>query len=236
MPYLKKLIYKLPKKLQFEAKRIYYFYLIKTGKFTCDEIEYKILDKLISPGDWALDIGANIGHYTAKLSQLVGPTGRVIAFEPFPDTFSLLSSNCNFSDQYKNITLINAAASNNFEELSMELPLFENGTDNYYQARITDGVNGLDILCIPAGVLNYSNEIKLVKVDAEGHDFNVIQGLKNILQKDRPLLVIEENTDEMRKYLDDLDYKPIKLKDSHNTIYVCSNRYKEYRETLTPET
>lgn len=47
----------------------------------------------MAPGDWALDIGANVGHYTKRMSDLAGPEGRVIAFEPVPDTFAVLCAN-----------------------------------------------------------------------------------------------------------------------------------------------
>ena len=46
---------------------------------------------MVSPRDWIVDVGANVGHYTKRLSELVGPKGRVIAFEPILETFSILS-------------------------------------------------------------------------------------------------------------------------------------------------
>jgi len=46
----------------------------------------------VSPGDTVLDVGANVGQYAALLAGMVGPEGRVIAFEPVPRTFRILSS------------------------------------------------------------------------------------------------------------------------------------------------
>src|ERR1700736_6099767 len=51
------------------------------------------LRKLVSPAALVLDIGANIGAHTLHLAQLVGPNGRVIAFEPTDYAFRKLGRN-----------------------------------------------------------------------------------------------------------------------------------------------
>ena len=53
--------------------------------------EQNIMSKLVSQGDIVFDIGANIGLHTALLSKLVGPNGRVVAFEPNPELIPSLS-------------------------------------------------------------------------------------------------------------------------------------------------
>ncbi len=89
---LKKIAARLPPSFQQALKRMYFGAQIHFDHFKSEEADYKILDKYISPDDWVLDIGANIGHYTMRFSKLVGPDGRVIAFEPVPATFDLLAS------------------------------------------------------------------------------------------------------------------------------------------------
>ena len=51
------------------------------------------LRRLVSPGSLVLDIGANIGAHTLHLASLVGPTGRVMAFEPTDYAFGKLRRN-----------------------------------------------------------------------------------------------------------------------------------------------
>ena len=59
------------------------------------------LRRLVSPSSLVLDIGANIGAHTLHLAQLVGPSGRVIAFEPTDFAFRKLSRNLETNPQLK---------------------------------------------------------------------------------------------------------------------------------------
>lgn len=53
----------------------------------------KAIEDIVPSGAYALDIGAHIGFYTLLLAKIVGPHGRVSAFEPLPWNFSVLSDN-----------------------------------------------------------------------------------------------------------------------------------------------
>ncbi|MFP3999778.1 MAG: hypothetical protein ACLFUN_08035, partial [Desulfobacterales bacterium] len=62
MKLLKNIASRLPNRWQTELKRLYFGRQINKGTFKSQEPEYEILDKFISPGDWVIDIGANVGH------------------------------------------------------------------------------------------------------------------------------------------------------------------------------
>ncbi|MDB9467030.1 FkbM family methyltransferase [Dolichospermum circinale] len=55
-----------------------------------EELECKVVKSIVSPNDIAIDIGANVGYYTALLSKLVGDSGKVYGFEPGKTTFQKL--------------------------------------------------------------------------------------------------------------------------------------------------
>jgi FkbM family methyltransferase len=169
---LKSIAARLPLPIQQELKRLFFAYQIRRNRFITDEKEFAIVDRLISPGDWVLDIGANIGQYTKRFSELVGDAGRVIAFEPVPDTFELLTANVQRFRQ-KNVTLFNAAASDQCDALGMAIPTLTTGLSNYYAAHlalghpVTPTANGLTVLTFPIGNLLFSHSIRLAKIDAE---------------------------------------------------------------------
>jgi hypothetical protein len=56
--------------------------LVNYGEWTFGEIE--LVRKFLRPGDYVLDIGANIGTHAIPLAKAVGHEGQVIAFEPQP--------------------------------------------------------------------------------------------------------------------------------------------------------
>ena len=204
-----------------ELKRWYYRYLIKRGRFDSDEPEYIYVEKILTDGDYAIDIGANVGTYTARFSQLVGIGGRVIAFEPIPQTFGILASNSSFFPN-RNVTLINAAASDKSGRAKMDIPSFESGQRNYYQASIVEDKNsssGLEVLSVPVDSLGLDTKIKLVKIDAEGHEFNVIMGMMNMIKRDKPILIIEGESPEIEKLLSGMGYTFEHLPQSPNRIY-----------------
>ena len=51
------------------------------------EADIEPIKKLVEPGDFVVDLGANIGWYSNVLSGLVGDQGKVFSIEPIPDTF-----------------------------------------------------------------------------------------------------------------------------------------------------
>lgn len=216
--FLKKVASKLPKKYQQELKRLYFKKQIKGNVFVSDEKEFDCLDKWVGEGDWVLDIGANVGHYTRKLSDLIGATGRVMAFEPIPDTFELLAANV-VGLTFNNVSLFNVAVSDSSSIQGMRLPKFDTGLDNYFMAKITNDSPSLNILCLSLDSLKLPNRIALAKIDAEGHDLIVLKGMESILKKDHPILIIEDDSSEIDSYLSELDYSSERINGSHNKIF-----------------
>jgi FkbM family methyltransferase len=68
-----------------------YLQLYLLGKRLTERRELSTLQSLIVPGMVIADIGANVGFYTFEMAACVGPTGRVLAFEPDPFSFQLLT-------------------------------------------------------------------------------------------------------------------------------------------------
>ena len=220
MSLFKRIIALTPDRFQEELKRIYFRRQIRNGKFVTDELEFSEIHNFVNEGDWAIDVGANIGHYTIKLSELLGAKGRVIAFEPIPVTFAHLAENTLHS-KYKNITLINAAVSEKTEMVGMSIPDFDTGLKNYYEASISNKISDTDtsVLTLSIDSLQIDHKISLLKIDAEGHEPAVFSGAMKLIEKNLPVIIVETVTDQIRKNLQKLGYKEEVLKGSHNTIF-----------------
>jgi len=142
MEFFRKILKKLPDGILISMKKIYYFFLIRAGKFVSSEKEFRILRSIIAEGAKVVDIGANVGRYTLLFSGLVGVKGRVLSFEPIPKTFNMLASNVRWSKS-ENITLVNAAVSDASMEVNFTIP-----EENLYQSRMDIG-GDIHVMCFP---------------------------------------------------------------------------------------
>jgi len=216
---LKHIAAQLPNRWQNELKRIHFGKQIKKGTFVTNEPEFMILHNFIAAGDWVLDIGANVGHYTKKFSELVGDHGRVIAFEPVPTTFSLLCANVQLFS-YPNVSLINAAVSNKLSVVGMTLPKFSTGLTNYYQAHVSSEEDSeLSVITLSLDSLFINQRIALIKIDTEGHESFVLDGMQKLIKKYHPVLIIETDSIEVIANLKSSGYFSEKLQNSPNVLF-----------------
>jgi FkbM family methyltransferase len=218
---LKRIAAHLPESLQHELRRVYFHQQIKRRRFVTDEKEYALLDSFLRPGDWAVDIGANVGHYTMRMAELVGRSGRVIALEPVPDTFALLAANARLF-AHANVSLLNVAASDRMAAVGIELPQFSDGLTNYYQARLTGDPAGLTVLTVPIDALALPATVRLVKIDVEGHELPVLQGMRGLLERDHPVLIVETGAQHTADLVNSLGYVIERLPGSSNLL--CRQR------------
>lgn len=183
---LKRMVSRLPRSWRQDLRRYYLRYQIGRRRFGADEPEFDILSSLIQPGDWVMDIGANVGHYTCAMSELVLETGRVVAVEPVPATFELLASNV-MSCRFRNVTLLNVAASDRCGHSAMTIPRTSTGVENYYRAHLDHRGGSIGVLCVPLDQLVLPQPVRLVKMDVEGHEERVLRGMWSLLKRDRPI-------------------------------------------------
>lgn len=216
--FLKRIAACLPVSVQQALKRAYFTRQVRRQAMIAGDREHELLDQFVSTGDWALDVGANVGAYTTRLSRLVGKSGRVVAFEPVVETFELLCSNVrNLPD--RNVTLFNIAASDQSALVNMDVPTLDSGLANYYEARINGSGGGVPVLCLPIDQLPLPRPVALVKIDAEGHELSVLAGMRRLLLRDRPKLIVEASTPQVVDYLTPLGYDVRRQPGSPN--YLC---------------
>ena len=216
---LKQAVARLPDPVQDCIKRLRFRRQIRAGTFTPNEPEIAFIAEAVRPGDWVIDVGANVGHYTLPLAKAVGPSGRVIAFEPIPRTHALLAANAVFWAT-GNVTLINAAASDHLSVSGMSVPELPSGSKNFYRAALAPN-GGCPVVCLPIDTLQLLR-ISLIKIDAEGHDLAVLNGARQLIERYKPALIVESELEgDVADWLRKLGYRLSMPPGSPNVIATC---------------
>ncbi|MCA1323386.1 FkbM family methyltransferase [Herbaspirillum sp. alder98] len=158
------------------------------GEFS--ELEAVLFAQIVRAGDVVVEVGANIGAHTVHLAQLVGPAGRVHAYEPQRVIFQMLCANVALNSLFNvhthhagvgaaagqlYVPALNHAAVNNFGGLSLS---------SEKQGEPVPVV-ALDALELPS--------LKLLKIDVEGMEHEVLSGARQLIMQHRPLLYVEND-------------------------------------------
>lgn len=137
----------------------------------------------LQPGDVALDIGANIGYDSLLMSQAVGPSGTIFAFEPETENCALLLKNIRHA-RHANIVPISIGVSDGLGlgKISIEnsynrgKPNMRPGQDGATRTILATRLDQLlDLMDVP--------NISLVKMDIEGFEFKAIVGLGKLIDR-----------------------------------------------------
>ena len=164
-----------------------------TGGFA--EGEVGILTALAKPGDTVVDVGANIGAMAVPLARRVGPSGRVIAFEPMPPTFLCLCANAVLND-LPWIEPRREALGAAMGEVALP-PLDPAAPGNHGAVRLLGAVPPGDAARValrPLDALGLDT-LALLKVDAEGMDWAVLDGARETIARCRPAIYVEAGRD-----------------------------------------
>ena len=176
---------------EYEKKRM--DYLIQTSK----KIKSEIL----------IDIGANIGFYSILLSEYF----KIIkSYEPNLRNFHVLNKNIKKNNLQKKVQTFNYGLSNKKQILKgtsmTKGELFQ--TSGFFLSE--QNVEGEDVFVnIGDEVLNFNGEILTIKIDVEGHELFVLQGIKKVLENNYCIIQIEiwdKNYQEINEFLNNLDY------------------------------
>ena len=186
---------------------------------THEPISTKLVSKLLKKGMTCLDIGANIGYYVLLENKILGEEGNIIAIEPSPENFEYLEKNISRQNA-KNIQSFNLAAGDKdghinfliYQDASnsgMVIP--DNETSKWPGKVIKVAVKKIDSFLNEISV----NKVDFVRMDVEGYEYHIFEGMKETLKKSKPIIHIEvhksimgdETTKKWFELLKDLGYE-----------------------------
>ena len=157
-----------------------------------EKAETRFFQSACRDGMTFLDVGANLGYYTALATRAVGPNGRVLAVEPDPDSFGYLEQTI-AANAVGNVQAFPVAAS----DAPATLPLYistDNRGDNRLYASGEDRPQ-VEVTARPLDALlreNKIDKVDLIKIDVQGYEPKVIAGLRETITASPNLTLLTE--------------------------------------------
>jgi FkbM family methyltransferase len=142
----------------------------------------------INPTKNIIDLGANIGTHSIIYSNYTN--GKIYSFEPQKVIFDILTKNIE-ANNCNNIIPFNFGASNENKKFYMNAEYGNKNNQGAFRIDNTlSNMNGLEIECKKIDDLNISN-VSYIKIDVEGHEYEALLGMKNLLIREHPSIMIE---------------------------------------------
>jgi FkbM family methyltransferase len=160
--------------------------LYATGEYESETS--RLVQRLLSPGQTMIDVGANIGYFTVVGARAVGPKGHVVAFEPVAAVREQLLRNVRLN-HLANVTVREEALSarsgatvfftpEHDTGMATLRPLPTSAQVNVVQARLDD-------------LWDSAQPIALIKIDVEGAEMAALEGMSECLYRHSPDLIVE---------------------------------------------
>jgi FkbM family methyltransferase len=142
----------------------------------------------LQPGGTFYDVGANVGFFTLLGARLVGPGGRVYAYEPLPRTAALLRANAG-RNGFEHVEVVEAAVA--AREGEAELALGSSDQDPHLAHGRGEATVTVAVVTLDGELARGRRPPTLVKIDAEGAESEVLAGMESVLTAHRPVVVCE---------------------------------------------
>jgi len=166
---------------------------ILRGQYEQDEIRF--VRGLLKRGDCAIDVGGHIGFFTMQMADAVGPEGRVYAFEPLDANADLLERSIAENGYGDRVRFQRAAAGAASGTATLTFPVETLNSGGAYLLR--DGSAPLagnrkkDVPVVALDSLDLRQPVRVIKMDVEGAEPQVLRGAARILKDDKPVILSE---------------------------------------------
>jgi len=225
------------------------------------------MQSLLQAGDVAIDVGANLGCYTVPLAERVGPQGKVLAFEPFRWLQQIVSANVainGLSNVWVSPVGLGAEL-NRFEGRPPQLRFFsspggmklrgqQEGMKNEEAMQLYDWDSPAEVITVvPLDSLLIHRDsstallsvpvvdnVRLIKIDVEGMEKEVIAGARLVVQHFKPIIWTENvayfssngQDTSFLQLMDELEYACAQAQNAPNDI-ICTDRYGRGHQIVT---
>jgi len=155
---------------------------------------FQALKALVKPGHLILDIGANVGVYSLLMARWVGEAGRVIAFEPAPESAAALKQHLALNRLSDRVEVVESAIADRSGQTEFFAATYngENSMNPAFGSRVVSArkvtvpVTTIDDFCA-----HHQIAPDLIKIDIEGYEFHAVRGALRTLAEHHPNIVME---------------------------------------------
>jgi FkbM family methyltransferase len=195
--------------------------IFRTGSYERGTLA--VMAGVLRSGDRFVDVGANVGLMSLVAARIVGPTGRVDAFEPLPEIRALLAASVD-ANRFSNVVVNDFALGSAPSVLSIHRHLEVNrGSASLAWAGTSTDTLSVRVETMDTAVPRLSSQpVSMIKIDVEGWELEVLKGGRAVLgRQPQPVLCIEFSRlrplqggqlEDMVSLLEELGYLPFRLK------------------------
>lgn len=191
-----------------------------------EPLTQKVFSESLRPDMVVVDVGANIGYYTLLAARKVGSGGMVHAIEPSDENLRFLQENIR-DNKLENVVMHSCAAGHEAATRTFHVT-GSSDSHSFYNHPYTETIKTVEITQVPLDDL-VKGRVDLVKIDVEGAEVEVLEGMRNIFLDNESLtLLLEWNPACMRNagydpldlpaYLDKLGFEIQVLDDMEKSV------------------
>lgn len=156
------------------------------------------INRLVSPGQVCIDIGAHKGFFTLLFAQKVGPSGKVFAFEPDFRAVNYLQENVNRNNFTSIVKLYQIALGDRDDVCDIYLTSHLGNTSLFPNKYAAEQVSQKYVVRMQRldSILNQvelPSDVLFVKIDAEGSELLILKGMELTIKKFYPIIWLEIN-------------------------------------------
>ncbi|HYA18972.1 MAG TPA: FkbM family methyltransferase [Bryobacteraceae bacterium] len=144
------------------------------------------------PGLTFLDIGANVGYYTALALARMRGEGRIVALEPDPENFRYLRKTI-AANQGAIATAVQKAASDHAGTMTLHTSADNRGDNRLYANELSSGLCEVRVERVDDILAGMAlSEVNLIKMDVQGYEAHVLAGMRDTIANSRELILLSE--------------------------------------------
>lgn len=202
--------------------------LKEQGEFyECDLLE-TIGESLFAYEGDIVDVGANLGNHTVYFGSILNR--KVIAFEPEQQNFKFLQANIRINQLEESTLAYNIAGWDKHEMVTLKQKVRNNfGTFTVFEETGDTKAAPLDDYLV-------NRQIALIKIDVEGAELAVLNGLSSTIEKSRPIIIVEAHTSKDRleqfSFFEQRNYQSILIEGRSDNYVWCPEENLNFQRTV----